>query len=72
GIDAVRGALQSDNTDEIKKQMEVLTEAVYAVTTKIYQKAQAERQSTEAAGGGKGGTEKDDTVVDADYSMKDE
>ncbi|HNJ81118.1 MAG TPA: molecular chaperone DnaK, partial [Methanoregulaceae archaeon] len=31
GIDAVRGALQSDNTDEIKKQMEVLTEAVYAV-----------------------------------------
>ena len=72
GIDAVRGALQSDNTDEIKKQMEVLTEAVYAVTTKIYQKAQAERQSTEAAGGGKGGTENDDTVVDADYSMKDE
>jgi len=72
GIDAVRGALQSDNTEEIKKQMEALTEAVYAVTTKIYQKAQAERQSTEAAGGGKGGTEKDDTVVDADYSMKDE
>lgn len=72
GIDAVRGALQSDNTDEIKKQMEVLTEAVYAVTTKIYQKAQAERQSAEPAGGGKGGTEKDDTVVDADYSMKDE
>ena len=72
GIDAVRGALQSDNTEEIKKQMEALTEAVYAVTTKIYQKAQAERQSAEAAGGGKGGTEKDDTVVDADYSMKDE
>lgn len=72
GIDAVRGALQSDNTEEIKKQMEALTEAVYAVTTKIYQKAQAERQSAEAAGGGKGGTENDDTVVDADYSMKDE
>ncbi len=72
GIDAVRGALQSDNTEEIKKQMEALTEAVYAVTTKIYQKAQAERQSAEAGGGGKGGTENDDTVVDADYSMKDE
>ncbi|HPH34894.1 MAG TPA: molecular chaperone DnaK [Methanoregulaceae archaeon] len=72
GIDSVRGALQSDNTEEIKKQMEALTEAVYAVTTKIYQKAQAERQSAEAAGEGKSGKEKDDTVVDADYSMKDE
>ncbi|HNQ25684.1 MAG: molecular chaperone DnaK [Euryarchaeota archaeon ADurb.BinA087] len=72
GIDSVRAALQADNTDEIKKQMEALTEAVYAVTTKIYQKAQAERQSAEAAGEGKSGKEKDDTVVDADYSMKDE
>jgi len=72
GIESVRSALQSDNSDEIKKQMEVLTEAVYAVTTKIYQKVQAERQAAEAAGGGKGGKEKDDTVVDADYSMKDE
>jgi len=72
GIESVRSALQSDNSDEIKKQMEVLTEAVYTVTTKIYQKVQAERQAAEAAGGGKGGKEKDDTVVDADYSMKDE
>ncbi len=72
GIDAVRGALQSDNTEEIKKQMDALTEAVYAVTTKLYQKVQAERESAEAAGEGKGGTEHDDTVVDADYSMKDE
>ncbi len=56
GIDAVRGALQSDNTEEIKKQMEAPHGKAHAVTTKIYQKAQAERQSAEAAGGGKGGT----------------
>jgi molecular chaperone DnaK len=72
GIESVRSALQSDNSDEIKKQMEVLTEAVYAVTTKIYQKVQAERQAAEGAGGAKGEKGKDDTVVDADYTMKDE
>jgi len=72
GIESVRSALQSDNSDEIKKQMEVLTEAVYAVTTKMYQKVQAERQAAEGAGGAKGEKEKDDTVVDADYTMKDE
>jgi len=72
GIESVRSALQSDNSDEIKKQMEVLTEAVYAVTTKMYQKVQAERQAAEGAGGAKGEKGKDDTVVDADYTMKDE
>jgi len=72
GIESVRSALQSDNSEEIKKQMEVLTEAVYAVTTKIYQKVQAERQAAEGPGEAKGGKEKDDTVVDADYTMKDE
>ena len=72
GIESVRSALQSDNSEEIKKQMEVLTEAVYAVTTKIYQKVQAERQASEGSSEGKGGKEKDDTVVDADYTMKDE
>ena len=69
--DAVRKALQGDDTGEIKKQMEALTEAVYAVTTKIYQKVQAERraQSGQEAGKGPGA---EDTVVDADYTMKDE
>jgi molecular chaperone DnaK len=72
GIESVRSALQTDNTEEIKKQMEVLTEAVYAVTTKIYQKVQAERQASGGGAGEKGSQAKDDTVVDADYSMKDE
>jgi molecular chaperone DnaK len=71
GIDGLKKALEADNTEEIKKQMEALTEAVYGVTTKLYQKVQAEQQakagqeSSTAAG-------KDDTVVDADYTMKDE
>jgi molecular chaperone DnaK len=70
-VDAVRKALEADDTGDIKKQMEALTEAVYAVTTKLYQKVQAERgaQSGEEAGKGSGD---EDTVVDADYTMKDE
>jgi molecular chaperone DnaK len=71
GIDGLKKALEADSTEEIKKQMEALTEAVYGVTTRLYQKVQAEQQakagqeSSTAAG-------KDDTVVDADYTMKDE
>jgi molecular chaperone DnaK len=70
-VDAVRKALERDDTGDIKKQMEALTEAVYAVTTKLYQKVQAERgaQSGQEAGKGSGA---EDTVVDADYTMKDE
>jgi molecular chaperone DnaK len=75
GIAAVRKALESDATEEIKKSMDALTETVYAVTTKLYQKIQADQQ----AGGGQGagpeaptGKNPDDTVVDADYTVKDE
>ncbi len=48
GVAAVRKAVGEDNLDEIKKSMESLTEAVYAATTKIYQKIQAEQASAQA------------------------
>jgi hypothetical protein len=41
------------------------------VTTKIYQKAQAESKGSPGEEAGSGSA-KDDTVVDADYTMKDE
>ena len=72
GVDGVKSALAADNTEELKKQMETLTEAVYAVTTRIYQKAQAEREAAGGGGSGDGAEKQDDTVVDADYTMKDE
>ena len=82
GVAAVRKALSGDNLDEIKKSMETLTEAVYAVTTKIYQKVQAEQaaaqgQQQQAGGAGaESGPQKDsktdDNVVNADYTVKDE
>ncbi len=67
--DALRKALEEDNSEAIKKEMEALTEAVYAVTTRLYQKVQAEQQAKAGGGAGQAG---DDTVVDADYTMKDE
>lgn len=79
GIAAVRKAVEADNLDEIKKSMESLTEAVYAATTKIYQKMQAEQASAQAQQQGAGGdpaqpqgSKTDDTVVNADYKVKDE
>ena len=47
---AVKKALPENNLDEIKKSMEALTEAVYAATTKIYQKMQAEQAAQQQAG----------------------
>jgi molecular chaperone DnaK len=75
GIAAVRKALESNVTDEMKKSMDALTEAVYTVTTKIYQKIQADQQAGGGPGAGPGesaGKSPDDTVVDADYTVKDE
>lgn len=79
GVAAVRKAVEEDNPDEIKKSMESLTEAVYAATTKIYQKMQAEQASAQAQQAGAGGDpgqqqepKTDDNVVNADYKVKDE
>lgn len=78
GIADLRKALEADQSDEIRAKMDTLTEAVYAITTKIYQKAQAERQAQQqeagAAGGGSGGSRGsgDENVVDADFKVKDE
>ena len=81
GVTAVKTALSGENPDEIKKAMETLTEAVYAATTKIYQKMQAEQtaqqqgaQPGDNAGPSSAEPEKkqDDNVVNADYKVKDE
>ncbi|TAJ43918.1 molecular chaperone DnaK [Methanofollis fontis] len=66
---ALRTALEGEDIEEIKKKMEDLTEAVFAVTSKLYeeaQKAQAE------AGASAGGQKQDDDVVDADFNVKDD
>jgi molecular chaperone DnaK len=76
----VKKVLPEDNLDEIKKAMETLTEAVYAATTKIYQKIQAEQAAQQQPGTGpdEAGSspdqdkKDDDNVVNADYKVKEE
>ena len=75
GAAAVKKALSDDNLDEIKKSMESLTEIVYAATTKLYQKVQAEQAAQQPAGASETGTpdkNQDDNVVNADYKVKEE
>jgi molecular chaperone DnaK len=75
GIAAARKALTDDNIDEIKKTMEALTESVYAATTKLYQKMQAEQSSQQQPGSGSAPHQDkttDDNVVDADFNVKKE
>jgi len=75
GIAAVKKALADDDLESIKKSMEDLTESVYAATTKLYQKMQAEQATQQQEGAG-ASTEQskqaDDNVVNADYKVKEE
>ena len=55
----------------MKREMESLSEALYAATTKLYQKAQAEAAASQQPGdAGPGTGAKDETVVDADFNVK--
>jgi molecular chaperone DnaK len=69
GVASLKAALESDDSEKITKELETLTEAVFAATTKIYQQAQAEAQAQQQAGTQTG---TDETVVDADYEVKNE
>jgi len=76
-VASVKKALGEDNLEEIKKSMESLTEAVYTVTTKLYQKVQAEQAAQQQAGAAGPETpeqdkKSDDNVVNADYKVKEE
>jgi molecular chaperone DnaK len=68
-VDRLRKALGDDDLEGMKREMESLSEALYAATTKLYQKAQAEATASRQAGEtGAGAT--DETVVDADFDVK--
>ncbi|PWR75109.1 molecular chaperone DnaK [Methanospirillum stamsii] len=70
-ITKMKTALEGTDSEAIKKQMEELTEAVFKVTTKIYQKVQAE-QAAQKTEGADSSSAPDDNVVDADFTEKKE
>ncbi|HWQ68261.1 MAG TPA: molecular chaperone DnaK [Methanospirillum sp.] len=71
-IDLVKKALEGADSEQIKKALEDLTEAVFGVTTKIYQKVQEEQAAQQQAAEGAGPSTANDDVVDADFTEKKE
>lgn len=69
-IEKMKTALEGTDSEAIQKQMEELTEAVFKVTTKIYQKVQAEQAAQK--GEDDTSSDSDDNVVDADFTEKKE
>ena len=69
-LESLKKVKDGEDTEAIKKSTEELTEAFYAVTTKIYQ-AEAEQAKGAEQGEGSNGenAEHDDNVVDADYKV---
>ena len=68
-MDALKEALKGDNNDDIKNKMEDLQKSFYAMSTKLYEAAQAAQQqgrgsdNSEAGGSNAGSAD----YVDADY-----
>ncbi len=70
-IEDLKKALEGKDSEAIKSKTEALQEAVYPISTAMYQKAQQAQQ----AAGGAGSTDAkgpDETVVDADYEVVDD
>lgn len=65
----LEAVLNSEDVQQIKQKCEALSQAIFAVTTKIYQQAGAQQANPGATSQG---TAKDDNVVDADYKIVDD
>jgi molecular chaperone DnaK len=68
-IEDLKKALEGKDSEEIKAKTEALQEAVYPISTAMYQRAQQEAQQ---AAGGTDASGPDETVVDADYEVVDD
>ena len=72
-IEDLKKVLEGKDSEAIKAKTEALQEAVYPISTAMYQKAQEQAQP--AAAGGAGNTDSrgpEETVVDADYEVADD
>lgn len=74
-IDDLKKALEGKDSEDIKSKTEALQEAVYPISTAMYQKAQQQAQQAQQAEGEAGNHDAqgpDETVVDADYEVVDD
>ncbi|MGB9132977.1 MAG: molecular chaperone DnaK [Methanosarcina sp.] len=68
----LKKALEGKDSDDIKAKTEALQEAVYPISTAMYQKAQEQAQQAAGGAGNADAKGPDDTVVDADYEVVDD
>jgi molecular chaperone DnaK len=69
-IEKLKKAMEGDNTDEIKRLTEELTQASHKLAEAMYAKASAEQQAHQASSDASGSSKAkpaDDNVVDADF-----
>jgi molecular chaperone DnaK len=72
-MEELKGVLDGENAAEIRTKSESLMEASHRLAQAVYEKVQAEQQTTAGAGAGDGGPTDDEEVVeDADYEVIDE
>ncbi|MDW8799819.1 molecular chaperone DnaK [Clostridium sp. A1-XYC3] len=76
-VKAVNAVKDGEDLEAIKKATEDLTQAFYAVSSKMYQEANPEGAAGAGfdpnnMGGANAGTKNDDNVVDADYKVEDD
>jgi molecular chaperone DnaK len=71
-IDDLKKALEGKDGEDIKSKTEALQEAVYPISTAMYQKAQQQAQQTAGEAGSTDAKGPDETVVDADYEVVDD
>ncbi|UNL84253.1 molecular chaperone DnaK [Priestia koreensis] len=64
--DALKGAIEKNDLEEIRAKKDELQQIVQALTTKLYEEAAKAQQGAEGAAGG-ASTKGDDDVVDAEY-----
>ena len=78
-IAALKEAMKTDDTDKIKAASEALTKPLYDLTSEMYKNADAAQQAQQQAAGAQAGAQqaqsdgqKDEKVVDADYTVVDD
>ena len=70
-LEALKKALEGDDTEDIKKKTEELTNEFHAISQKMYEQAAQQQQAQQGADGSQGSND-DDDVVDADYEVVDD
>ncbi len=68
--EALKKALEGDDTEDIQAKMKALDEKLHAISTKLYEEAQ--QQAQQGAEQGSAAQEEDEDVVDAEYTESDD